>query len=261
MLNALYSLMRLSYEKLYGEQQMLHYPLYKDGNENLLQGQTHFTDYCVSQLGNVGSTRLLDIGCGNGIQTLYIGEKYRPLYLYGVDLSPMHVDLAKRERSKRGLTQVDFGVDNAQSLASVADGSFDAAICIESSHHYPDKYAFLTQVKRVLRPGGQFVIADLIRKDDREPTRLEGKLFLFHWHPRRYREALSQLKMALSKEEDITDSILAAFRSTDHWLDKPAGVSAGSHRVGRLLGRALIALYKIQIERYFRYYLMVGRRD
>jgi cyclopropane fatty-acyl-phospholipid synthase-like methyltransferase len=261
MINVLYRLMRLSYEKLYGEQQMLHYPLYKDGTENLLQGQTHLTDYCLSHLRNLDEKRLLDIGCGNGIQTLYIGEKYRPQYLYGIDLNPMHVDLAKQEGQRRGLSQIDFGVDNAQSLTSVADSSFDAAICIESSHHYPDKYAFLSQMKRVLRPGGQFVIADLIRKDDREPSRLEGKLYLFHWHPQRYRDALSQLKMAMLKDEDITDSILPAFRSTEHWLDKPAGVSDNAHRVGRVLGQVLIALYKLQLERYFRYHLLVGRRD
>jgi cyclopropane fatty-acyl-phospholipid synthase-like methyltransferase len=261
MINVLYRLMRLSYEKLYGEQQMLHYPLYKDGSESLLQGQTYLTDYCLSHLRDLDDKRLLDIGCGNGIQTLYIGEKYRPLYLYGVDLNRMHVDFARQEKQRRGLSQIDFGVDNAQSLASVADSSFDAAICIESSHHYPNKCEFLSQLKRVLRPGGQFVIADLIRKDDREPSRLEGKLFLFHWHPQRYRDAVSQLKMALLTDEDITDSILPAFRSTEHWLDKPDGVSAGSHRMGRLLGRALIALYKLQLERYFRYHLLVGRRD
>jgi 2-polyprenyl-3-methyl-5-hydroxy-6-metoxy-1,4-benzoquinol methylase len=253
--------MRFSYEKLYGEQQMLHYPLHLNGNESLLQGQANLTDYCLSHFRDLDAMRLLDIGCGNGIQTLYISEKYRPQFLYGVDLNPMHVDMANQEKARRGLAMVEFGVDNAQSLTSVANNSFDAAICIESSHHYPDKFAFLSQVKRVLRPGGQFVIADLIRKDDCDPTALEKKLYLFHWHPQQYRDAVSRLQMALVKEEDITNLILPAFHSTDHWLEQSDGVSASAHRLGRTLGRTLIALYKLQIERYFRYYLMMGRRD
>jgi SAM-dependent methyltransferase len=260
-LNVLYRLMRLSYEKLYGEQQMLHYPLYKDGTENLLQGQTYFTDFCLSNISDVGSKRLLDIGCGNGIQTLYIGGAYRPRYLYGVDLNPMHIEMARREGARRGLSDVGFAVDNSQVLASVADNSFDAAICIESSHHYPDKERFLDQLHRVLRPGGQFVIADLIQKEEREPNAIEKKMFLFHWYPRKYREAISRRHFTLLKEEDITDAILPAFHSTDHWLQKPANLSAASHWFGKWLGRALIKAYKLQLEHYFRYYLIVGRKD
>lgn len=261
MLNVLYRVMHLSYEKLYGHQQMLHYPLHRGDRQNLLQGQKNFTDYCLSHLPDLSDKRVLDIGCGNGIQTLYIRERFRPLYLYGIDVNSMHVELAKKEKAKRGLSEVDFAVDNAQLLASVADNSFDAAICIESSHHYPDKEAFLSQLKRVLRPGSYFVIADLIRKKDREPGRLESKLFLFHWHPQRYRDALAKVQLALLKEEDLTDSILAAFQSADHWLEKRLEVRRVSHQLARWLGRILIVLYKLQLEHYVRYYLMVGRKN
>jgi 2-polyprenyl-3-methyl-5-hydroxy-6-metoxy-1,4-benzoquinol methylase len=261
MMRILYGLMRLSYDRLYGEQQMLHYPLHRDATETLFEGQTHLTDYCLSHVPDLSQKRLLDIGCGNGIQTLHIHERYNPEYLYAVDLNRMHIGLAKKELVKRRLARVDFAVDNAQSLTSVADNSFDAAICIESSHHYPDKDAFLHHVQRVLRPGGYFVLADLIRKDHRQPSLAEKKMFLFHWCPQRYRDALRRVGMVVVKEEDITDSILPAFRLADRWLKKPSGVSPAAHVIGRWLGRAMIAFYRVQLERYLRYHLFLARKE
>jgi SAM-dependent methyltransferase len=41
------------------------------------------------------------------------------------------------------------------------DGSFDAVINVESSHNYPDLAKFLSEVARVLRPGGHFSHVDV----------------------------------------------------------------------------------------------------
>merc|ERR1719335_1617700 len=42
-----------------------------------------------------------------------------------------------------------------------ADGSMDVVLCIESSHCFADFERFLAEVRRVLRPGGRFSLADL----------------------------------------------------------------------------------------------------
>jgi len=261
MMSILYGLMRLSYDKLYGEQQMLHYPLHLTGHETLLEGQKQLTDYCLSYVPELSQKRLLDIGCGNGMQALHIREKYQPQHLHAVDLSPMHIALAQNEAASRGLTGIDFAVDDAQLLTSVADHSIDVATCIESSHHYPDKDAFLRQVRRVLRPGGYFVLADLTRKNHREASRAEKKLSLSHWHAQRYKDTLGRLGMTVLREEDITDLILPAFQSTDRWLEKPSTVSPAAHAIGRPMGRALIAFYRLQLQDLLRYHLFVARKD
>jgi SAM-dependent methyltransferase len=254
-------MMRLSYEKLYGDQQMLHYPLHCEGVYSLLEGQKGLTEFCVSHVPDLGSRTLLDIGCGNGRQTLHIRERFNPKRIHAIDLNPMHIGLANDELRRRGFDRVQFAVDNAQSLSSVSDSSFDAAVCIESSHHYPDKAAFLAQVHRALRPGGCFVLADLIRKDRRPPGYAEKKLYLFHWHPQQYREQLDRLGMTIETDQDITGDILPAFRSSDRWLDRAPGVSSASHAAGKWIGRAMIAFYRIQLERYCGYHLFVARKN
>jgi len=263
-ISLLYRVMRLSYDQIYGEQQMLHYPLRRAAGESLFRGQANLLDACVAHLPDLRERRLLDIGCGNGLQTLYLHEAHGPLLVRGIDLNPMHIGMARAELARRGLAGVEFEVDDAQRLASVADASFDAVLCVESSHHYPDKTAFLTQLRRVLRPGGRFVIADLVQRSDRAPSGLERRLALNHWHPRRYRETAARLGMPLVEESDITDGILAAFATAEDWLAAKVGdVAAGPKRglAGRLIGRALIGSYRLQIERAYRYHLMVGQRD
>jgi SAM-dependent methyltransferase len=180
--------------------------------------------------------------------------------LYGVDMNPMHVSIARKEKARRTLDRIDFAVDNAQLLASIGDNSFDLAICIESSHHYPDKDAFLGQLKRVLRPGGQFVIADLVRKEDREPGRLGKKFFLCHWAPQRYREALARLDLAILREEDLTDRVRQAFRNTNHWFTGGGATQKSAKRMGRLYGQFLTSLYRRQIDDLLQYFLIVGQK-
>ena len=44
-----------------------------------------------------------------------------------------------------------------------ADGSFDVVTCSNSFHHYPHQEAVVREMRRVLRPGGQFMLIDGFR--------------------------------------------------------------------------------------------------
>ena len=60
---------------------------------------------------------------------------------------------------------LDFIEGNAEHLP-FPDESFDAVINIESSHTYPHFSRFLTEVARVLRPGGHFLYTDVRNTPD-----------------------------------------------------------------------------------------------
>jgi avermectin B 5-O-methyltransferase len=256
-----YFAMRLAYDKVYGEQQMLHYPIYKSGNQDLLEGQRNFTDHCVGRLGPLAGRRMLEIGCGNGVQSLYVHETYRPAHLLGIDINESNIRLALEGKRKRGAEGIDFAVDNAQVLAKVEDASIDAAICTESAHHYPDKQAFLRQVHRVLKPGGLLALADLLRKDGREPNAVERQLMLFHWSREKYGEALAAAKLTVVEEEDLNELILPAFEDARAWFPGAGEKGKAPSRLGMLFGKALIGVYKSQLEHTLRYQLMLIRKD
>ncbi|MDV3126110.1 methyltransferase domain-containing protein [Mycobacterium sp. 21AC1] len=100
--------------------------------------------------------QVLEVGCGHGGGAAYLMQALRPASYTGMDLNPDGIDYCRKRHKVDGL---DFRQGDAQDLP-FADESFDAVVNIESSHLYPRFPQFLTEVARVLRPGGHFLYAD-----------------------------------------------------------------------------------------------------
>ncbi|MGH2689800.1 MAG: class I SAM-dependent methyltransferase, partial [Actinomycetota bacterium] len=93
-----------------------------------------------------------------------------PAAMVGVDLSESAVELCARRHPVAGLS---FRAGDAERLP-FPDGSFDAVLNVESSHCYPSMETFLSEVRRVLEPGGHFLFADF--RPDEELTKLHDQL-------------------------------------------------------------------------------------
>ena len=99
--------------------------------------------------------RLLDLGCGTGaLAELVLGEIPRAR-LSCVDLSPRMAEAARERLGGRA----EVLLCDAERLP-FRDGSFDAAWCNDSFHHYPDPERAAFQAWRVLAPGGALVLGD-----------------------------------------------------------------------------------------------------
>ncbi len=106
--------------------------------------------------------RVLDLACGPGI----VAEALAPLAseLVGVDATPEMIRLAEGRVSKAGLTNVRFQVALAESLP-FGEAEFDVVLTRLSFHHFADVPAVLSEVRRVLRPHGCFILADILSSD------------------------------------------------------------------------------------------------
>lgn len=105
---------------------------------------------------DLAGKRVLEVSCGGGGGASYIMRTLRPASYTGLDLNPASVDLCRESHPLPGL---EFVQGDAQNLP-FPDESFDAVINVEASHQYPDFRRFLTEVTRVLRPGGHFLYTD-----------------------------------------------------------------------------------------------------
>ncbi len=102
----------------------------------------------------------LEVGCGRGGGSSYIAKYLKPESMTGVDLCDRAIRFCRNRYSAEGLS---FSHGDALDL-SFEDNSFDVVINVESSHHYADMDLFLREVRRVLKPGGYFLFADLRKK-------------------------------------------------------------------------------------------------
>jgi SAM-dependent methyltransferase len=105
---------------------------------------------------DLGGKRVLEVSCGHGGGASYLTRTLHPVSYTGLDLNPAAIAFCKRRHNLDGL---DFVRGNAEDLP-FADQSFDAVINIEASLHYRRFPHFLSEVARVLRPGGHFLYAD-----------------------------------------------------------------------------------------------------
>lgn len=107
---------------------------------------------------DLGGQEVLEIGCGRGGGSSYLMQHLKPKTLTAVDISHVTIERCKQTHKISGLS---FMRANAESL-QFADSTFDAVVCIESSHCYLSRARFLAEVARVLRPKGYFLYADLL---------------------------------------------------------------------------------------------------
>ena len=106
---------------------------------------------------------LLDIGCGTGTFAGMLVATSLPAKVVGLDYSPAMCQVATSKATSIGVeNRARFVTADSEHLP-FADGSFDFATCSNSFHHYPHQQNVVTEVRRVLRPGGRFMLIDGFR--------------------------------------------------------------------------------------------------
>lgn len=102
---------------------------------------------------------LLDVGCGPGTITLDLAELVAPGQVLGIDASAEVVAQADELRRSRGVPNASFRVDDVYGL-DVGDASVDVVHAHQVLQHLTDPVAALTEMRRVLRPGGVLAVRD-----------------------------------------------------------------------------------------------------
>jgi ubiquinone/menaquinone biosynthesis C-methylase UbiE len=107
--------------------------------------------------------RAMDVGTGPGIFPIFISKAIPGIQFKGIDLSPVMVDLARRNAKEEGINnRIEFEVGSAYSLP-VEDHSLDLVLCINTIHHLDHPVDFFNEVARSLGKEGAFVIVDFHR--------------------------------------------------------------------------------------------------
>jgi SAM-dependent methyltransferase len=95
--------------------------------------------------------RTLDIGCGPGHLAEALQQQRA---VVAVDKDPRQVQIASRNHP-------DLDVREADVVAlPFEDGAFDVVVTSESYHHWSDTGAGVAEVRRVLAPGGRFIVIE-----------------------------------------------------------------------------------------------------
>jgi len=117
----------------------------------------------VRKMGVTEGQRVVDIGAGLGYFTIPAAAIVGGTgMVYAVEPDPARSDKIRKRVTIEGAGNVSVLTAGAEELGGIPSGSVDLAFSAFSLHHFKDRKAALSEVKRVLRSGGVFYVWDRV---------------------------------------------------------------------------------------------------
>lgn len=151
-----YRVTRHAYSRYHDPGNAVHMGL-SDGPEfqpDDLTAQARFVDGRLQP----GDTQVVELATGRGMNAIWLARRHPDRQFLGLDLTPAQLAYAHRDGAEVPNFTAQEG--NFHDLSSIADGSVDLVFIVEALCHSDDKPRVATEVARILRPGGQFIVID-----------------------------------------------------------------------------------------------------
>lgn len=148
--------------------------------------------------------KVLDLGSGVGKNSIYLASLGNECT--AVEISPTAVDIARKRAAEAGVT-VEFRVGDMGAAYPFPDASFDLALDIMSSNSLSDteRKTYLTEVHRVLKPGGHLIVRGLCKDGDKNANAL------LKTHPGPEKDTYVMPGMDLTERVFTRDDFVAAY--------------------------------------------------
>jgi ubiquinone/menaquinone biosynthesis C-methylase UbiE len=169
----------------------------------------------IEALGVTAGCHVLDLGSGLGGPARTVAE-LTACTVTGVDLTPEFYEVATALSEWTGLSdRTRFEVGDA-TATGLPDSSVDAALTVHVAMNITDKHALYAEAVRVLRPGGRFVVYDVLQGEGGDvqypvPWANDASTS-FLATPKDMRELLPAAGFEVISEVDSSDESLAWFQ-------------------------------------------------
>ncbi len=165
------------------DRSILHHFLFRPGYMMLMEEMARW------RLSHAGPFDLLDIGCGTGEMAGILAAACWPVTYIGLDYSPSMCATATEKARAGGCPNRVIFVGGDSEHLPLADACVEFVICANSFHHYPHQQAVVSEVYRILKPGGRFILVDGFRDNalgwfvfDVAITYIEKSVYHAPWH-------------------------------------------------------------------------------
>lgn len=115
-------------------------------------------DYIAAVYGRAGDEPVVDAGCGSAVKSLHLARRgYR---VRGLDFSGAILEQARRAAEAAGLADRMEFAQNDLTAMTVATGTARRALCWGVLMHVPDIEKAVSELARIMAPGGRLVISE-----------------------------------------------------------------------------------------------------
>ena len=129
-------------------------------------GAAEFYPATAALLPEAPGCRVLDLGCGTGLELEAYFSRNPSAVVTGIDLSR---EMLEALRAKFPDKRLDLRCGSYFEL-SLGEAEYEAAVSVESLHHFPaeEKLTLYRRLYAALKPGGYFLLTDYFAADDAE---------------------------------------------------------------------------------------------
>jgi tocopherol O-methyltransferase len=145
------------------ESRSMHYGYWDSSTNHLHDALMNINKVMSAKVNISKNDHVLDAGCGLGGSSLWLAKNIG-CRVTGITLSNKQRKQAEESAIQLGLANtVDFFQEDYTNTR-FPDASFDVIWAIESVCHADDKFLFLKEAYRLLKPGGRLIVADFFNK-------------------------------------------------------------------------------------------------
>ena len=129
-----------------------------------IEGASGFYAYTASLLPRAAGSRILDLGCGTGLELEEYFRLNPDAAVTGIDLSDAMLQALKSKLGNRNIRLINASYFDEP----LGEKTFDAAVSVESLHHFPaeQKERLYTKLHAALAENGYFVLTDYFAESE-----------------------------------------------------------------------------------------------
>lgn len=133
-----------------------------------------FYAFTAAQLPKCAGAKILDLGCGTGLELEEYFRLNPTACVTGIDLAPGMLSALQAKFPDKALALVCGSYFDVP----FGEGAFDAAVSVESLHHFTqaEKIPLYRKVRAALKPGGCFILTDYFALSEEEEARCRRDL-------------------------------------------------------------------------------------
>lgn len=186
---------------------------YEEHQLNCIESAREFYPFTADCLPKTPGARILDLGCGTGLELDYYFEMAPDAVVTGVDLAAGMLEELRRKFPEKALTlvlgsyfEVPFG-----------ENAFDSAVSVESLHHFTkeEKIPLYEKIGKALKKGGYFILTDYFASSDEEERLLRAELMRLKKEQGSPEDELCHFDTPLTVEHETEALLDAGFASVE----------------------------------------------
>ncbi len=150
---------------------------YEEHQLKTIASAEEFYPFTAACLPKAPGSRILDLGCGTGLELGYYYEMVPTALVTGIDLAPGMLEALRKKFPEKALILIQGSYFDVP----FQENAFDAAVSVESLHHFTkeEKIPLYAKLRRALKPSGFFILTDYFAgSDEEEQSRREELLRL-----------------------------------------------------------------------------------